>query len=145
MCIPFSFLTCVSYFIGIPPVDNLMVVDNCTSVTDSWDITDEGPCRDLSYNVLLTSLDDGVILQSVITNDTSHTFTGVEGINETLFSVNVSTFNENATGPSRTAPANVEAPNGQLLYVRTYVCTFKLETCVVKLVCINAQYFSGAC
>ena len=55
-----------------------MAVDNCTSVTVSWDITDEGSCKDLSYNVSLTSFDDDVILQSVITNDTSHTFTGVE-------------------------------------------------------------------
>ena len=96
--------------IGTPPVENLMAVDNCTSVTVSWDITD-GPCRNLSYNVLLTSLDDGVILQSMITNDTSHTFTGVETSNK-LFSVSVSTFNENATGPSRTAIADVNAPNG---------------------------------
>ena len=122
-----------------------MAEDDCTGVTVSWDITNEGSCKDLSYNVSLMARNGSVILLSNITTNTSHTFTGVEGINETLFSVNVSTFNENATGPSRTAPANVEAPNGQLLYVRTYVCTFKLETCVVKLVCINAQYFSGAC
>ena len=95
--------------IGIPPVKNLMVVDNCTSVTVSWDITD-GPCRNLSYNVLLTSLDDGVILQSMMTNDTNHTFS-VEPSNE-LFSVSVSTFNENTRGPSHTSIANVNAPNG---------------------------------
>ena len=98
--------------IGIPPVDNLMAVDNCTSITVSWDITDEGSCRDLQYNVSLTSLDDGVILQSVITNDTSHTFTGVETANE-MFSVNVSALNGDARGPSRTATAVVHAsPNG---------------------------------
>ena len=95
--------------IGIPPVDNLMAVDNCTSVTVSWDITDEGSCKDLSYNVLLTSLDDDVILQSVITNDTSHTFTGVETSNE-MFSVNVFALNGNA---SRIVTAVVHAsPNG---------------------------------
>ena len=92
--------------IGIPPVENLTAVDNCTSVTVSWDITDEGSCKDLSYNVSLTSLDDGVILQSMMTNDTSHTFTGVETRNE-MFSVNVSTLNANARGPSCTAIANV--------------------------------------
>ena len=86
-----------------------MAVDNCTSVTVSWNVTDR-PCRNLSYNVSLTSHDDGVILQSLITNNTSHTFS-VEPSNE-LFSVSVSTFNENATGPSRTAIANVNAPNG---------------------------------
>ena len=83
-----------------------MAVDNCTSVTVSWDITDEGSCKGLSYNVLLTLLDDGVILQSVITNDTSHTFTGVETSNE-MFSVSVNAFNENARGPSHTVTANV--------------------------------------
>ena len=89
-----------------------MAVDNCTSVTVSWDITDEGPCKDLSYNVLLTSLDDDVILQSVITNDTSHTFTSVETANE-MFSVSVNAFNRNARGPSRTVTANVHvSPNG---------------------------------
>ena len=98
-------------FIGIPPVENLMAVDNCTSVTVSWDITDEGSCKDLLYNVSLTSRDDGVILQSIIGNDTSHTFTGVEGINE-MFSVSVSTFNENTRGPSHTVIAIVNAPNG---------------------------------
>ena len=89
-----------------------MAVDNCTSVTVSWDITAEGSCKDLSYNVLLTSLDDGVILQSVITNDTSHTFTGVETANE-MFSVSVNTFNGNTRGPNHTATAVVRvSPNG---------------------------------
>ena len=88
-----------------------MAVDNCTSVTVSWDITDEGSCKDLSYNVSLTSLDDGVILQSIITNDTSHTFS-VETSNE-MFRVNVSALNENARGPSQTVTADVYAlPNG---------------------------------
>ena len=89
-----------------------MAVDNCTSVTVSWDITDEGSCKDLSYNVSLTSLDDGVILQSVITTDTSHTFTGVETANE-MFSVNVFVVNRDARGPSRTAiPVVRISPNG---------------------------------
>ena len=89
-----------------------MAVDNCTSVTVSWDITDEGSCKDLSYNVLLTSLDDAVILQSVITTDTSHTFTGLETANE-MFSVSVNTFNGNTRGPNRTATAVVHvSPNG---------------------------------
>ena len=47
----------------------------------------------------------------MMTDDTSHAFTGVEASNE-MFSVNVSTFNENATGSSRTANASVNAPNG---------------------------------
>ena len=98
--------------IGIPPVENLMALDNCTSVTVSWDITDEGSCKDLSYNVSLTSRDDGVILQSMMTDDTSHTFTGVEASNE-LFSVNVSVLNGNTRGPSCTSTANIRvSPNG---------------------------------
>ena len=89
-----------------------MAVDNCTSVTVGWDITDEGSCKDLSYNVSLTSLDDDVILQSVITYDTSHTFTGVETANE-MFSVNVFALNVNIRRPSCTATAVVRAsPNG---------------------------------
>ena len=97
-------------FIGIPPIENLMAVDNCASVTVSWDITDEGTCKDLSYNVSLTSLDDDVILQSMMTDDTSHIFS-VEPSNE-LFSVIVSVLNGNARGPSRTAIADVNVPNG---------------------------------
>ena len=92
--------------IGIPVEENLMAVDNCTSVTVSWDITDEVYCEDLSYNVSLISRDDGVTLQSIATDATNHTFTGVETSNE-LFNVSVTTFNENATGPSHTATADV--------------------------------------
>ena len=83
-----------------------MAVDNCTSVTVSWDITDEVYCEDLSYNVSLISRDDGVTLQSNITDATSHTFTGVETSN-VMFNVNVTAFTENARGPSRTANADV--------------------------------------
>ena len=89
-----------------------MAVDNCTSVTVSWDITDEGCYKDLSYNVSLISRNGGVTLQSVNTTNTSHTFTGVETSNET-FNVGVNAFNENATGPSRITTANVHvSPNG---------------------------------
>ena len=89
-----------------------MAVDNCTSVTVNWDITDEGSCNitdeDLSYIISLISRDDGVTLQSNITTATNHTFTVVESSNET-FIVNVTAFTENGTGPSRTATANVNA------------------------------------
>ena len=80
-----------------------MAVDNCTSVTVSWDIR---TCKELSYIISLTSHDDDVILQSNITNNTSHTFTGVETLNE-MFNVNITAFNVNARGPSRTATADV--------------------------------------
>ena len=82
-----------------------VAVDNCTSVTVSWDITDEVYCEDLSYNVSLISRGD-VILQSIATDATSHTFTGVETSNE-MFNVSVTAFNDNARGPSRTATADV--------------------------------------
>ena len=99
-------------FTGIPAVENLMAVDNCTSVTVSWDITDEGSCKDLSYNVSLISCDDGAILQSITTDDTSHTFTGVETSNKT-FDVSVTARNRNATGLNRTETADVcVLPNG---------------------------------
>ena len=95
-------------FIEIPPAENLMAVDNCTSVTVNWTIIDEGFCEDLSYNVSLISRDDGVTLQSITTIATNHTFTGVETSNE-MFNVTVIAFNENATGSNRTATANVFA------------------------------------
>ena len=98
-------------FTEIPAVQNLMAVDNCTSVTVSWNITDEGPCIDLSYNVSLISRDDGVTLQSITTDATSHTFTGVETSNE-MFNVSVTALNGNATGSSRTATGVCDPPNG---------------------------------
>ena len=108
----YIYCACVCFPIGIPPVENLTAVDNCTSVTVSWDITDEGTCKDLSYNVSLTSLDDDVILLSMMTNDTRHTFTGVEASNE-IFRVTVSALNGNARRLSHTVTANVHvSPNG---------------------------------
>ena len=98
--------TVSTHYIGIPPVVTLMAVDNCTSVTVSWNITHEGSCKDLSYDVSLISHGDGVILQSITTDTTSHTFTGVETSNE-MFNVNVTAFTQNARGPSRTATADV--------------------------------------
>ena len=94
------------YSIGIPAVENLMAVDNCTSVTVSWNNTNEGSCEDLSYNVSLISHDNGVILQSITTDATSHIFTGVETSNE-MFNVSVTAINDNARGPSRIATADV--------------------------------------
>ena len=64
----------------------------------------------MSYNVSLTSRDNGVILQSSITYDTDHTFTGVETSSET-FNVNVTALNVNASGPSRTTTADVHVPS----------------------------------
>ena len=83
-----------------------MAVDNCTSVTVSWNITDEVYCEDLLYNVSLISRDDGVTLQSNTTDATNHTFTGVETSNE-MFNVSVNAFKENSTGHSHTATADV--------------------------------------
>ena len=56
--------------------------------------------------VSLISRDDDVTLQSITTNATSHTFTGVETSNE-MFIVSVTAFNENTTRPSRTATTDV--------------------------------------
>ena len=99
-------------YIGIPAVENLMAVDNCTNVTVSWNITDEVYCEDLSYNVSLMSRDDGVTLQSITTDATSHTFTGVETSNA-IFNVSVTAFTENARGPSPIATVDVHvSPNG---------------------------------
>ena len=35
------YVATVFTYIGIPAVENLMAVDNCTNVTVSWNITDE--------------------------------------------------------------------------------------------------------
>ena len=84
--------------IEIPPVENLVVIDRCTNITASWDIT-EGPCTDLSYDVTLLS-SDGVILQGPFTtSDTVYNFTNVEAFDGT-FNVNVVPINGSARGAS---------------------------------------------
>ena len=89
--------------IEIPPVNNLMVADQCTTVRTSWDIT-EGSCTALSYDVTLLS-SDGVILQGpFITNDTVYNFTDVEAFNGT-FTVSIVPINGNARGASVTETA----------------------------------------
>ena len=91
--------------IGIPAIDNLNVTNRCTSVTASWDIT-EGPCRDLPYNVTLSS-SDGVTLGPFITNDTAYNFTTNLTINGDI-TVNVFAFNENAMGGDVIETADIE-------------------------------------
>ena len=84
----------------IPPVENLMVVVQCTTIRASWDIT-EGTCTNLSYDVTLLS-SDGVILQGPFTtNDTVYDFTDVEAFNGN-FNVTVAPMNDNARGATFT-------------------------------------------
>ena len=91
------------FLIEIPAIDNLIVTDKCTSVTASWDIT-EGPCRDLSYNVTLSS-SDGVTLGPFTTNDTNYNFTtNVDTINGTII-VDVFALNGNVRGGNVTGTA----------------------------------------
>ena len=82
-----------------------MVVDQCTTIRASWDIT-EGPCTDLSYDVTLLS-SDGVILQGPFTtSDNVYNFTKVEAFNGHL---NVSVVPiGNVTGASVTKTAVVD-------------------------------------
>ena len=88
-----------------------MVVDQCTTIRASWDIT-EGSCTDLSYDVTLLS-SDGVILQGPFTtSDTVYTFTDVETF-DGLFNVNVVPSNGNVRGASDTEVAVVDvSPDG---------------------------------
>ena len=87
----------------IPPVDNLMVADQCTTIRASWDIT-EGSCTDLSYDITLLS-SDGVILQGPFTtSDTVYNFSNVETFNG-IFNVNVVPINGNVRGASITETA----------------------------------------
>ena len=100
----------INISIGIPPVVNLSVTDRCTSVTANWNIS-EGPCRDLSYNVTLSS-SDGVTLEPFTTSDTNYTFTDVDTINESI-TVDVFAFNDNANGDNVTKTAVIDiSPNG---------------------------------
>ena len=98
------------FYIGIPPVGNLIVADQCTNVTASW-VNTEGRCRDLSYNVTLSS-SDGVTLGPFTTSDTNYTFTGLDTINGTI-SVNIFAFNDNAMGSHVTITAVADvSPSG---------------------------------
>ena len=97
--------------IEIPPVENLMVTDQCTTIRASWDIT-EGSCTHLSYDVTLLS-SDGVILQGpFITSDTVYDFTNVETLNG-IFNVTVVPINGNARGANATETAVISvSPDG---------------------------------
>ena len=80
-----------------------MVVDQCTTIRASWDIT-EGSCTDLSYDVTLLS-SDGIILQGPFTtSDTVYDFTNVETFNGP-FTVSIVPINGNARGASVTEPS----------------------------------------
>ena len=104
----FYIRTILRISIGIPSIDNLSVTDRCTSVTASWN---EGHCRDLSYNVTLSS-SDGITLGPFTTSDTSYSFTGVDAIIGTI-SVNVFAFNDNIRGSDVTKTAVIDiSPSG---------------------------------
>ena len=87
-----------------------MVVDQCTIIRASWDIT-EGPCTYLSYDITLLS-SDGVILQGPNTiSDTVYSFTDVEALNGT-FNVSIVPVNGNVRGASVTEMAVVNVLQG---------------------------------
>ena len=100
-----------SLLTGIPPVENLMVADQCTTIRASWDIT-EGSCKDLSYDVTLLS-SDGVILQGPFTtSDTVYNFTNVKTFNGN-FIVSVAPFDVNVIEASATSAAVIDvSPDG---------------------------------
>ena len=112
LCYYISLCPTVYYIlIEIPPVDNLIVSDQCTIIRASWDIT-EGSCTHLSYDVTLLS-SDGVILQGpFITSDTVYDFTNVETLNG-VFNVIVFPYDNNARGASVTETAVIDvSPDG---------------------------------
>ena len=89
--------------IEIPPVEHLMVADQCTTIRASWDIT-EGSCTNLSYDVTLSS-SDGVTLQGPFTtSDTVYNFNDTETFNG-IVTVSVVPINGNARGASVTETA----------------------------------------
>ena len=89
--------------IEIPPVENLVVVDHCTTIRASWDIT-EGSCPDLLYNVTLLSSVDGILQGPFITIYTFYTFNNTETLTGN-FTVNVTPINGNARGAVSTNSA----------------------------------------
>ena len=97
--------------IEIPPVENLTVTDQCTTIRASWDIT-EGSCTPLSYDVTLLS-SDGVMRQGPFTtSDTVYNFTDVETLSG-IFNVTVVPINGNSRGTSATEmAANDVLPGG---------------------------------
>ena len=108
---PVTYRYILYIIIEIPPVNNLMVADQCTTIRASWNIT-EGSCTALSYNVTLLS-SDGVILQETFTtSDTVYNFTNVETLNG-IFNVTVVLINSNARGASVTETAVISiSPDG---------------------------------
>ena len=87
-----------------------MVVDQCTTIRASWDIT-EGSCTHLSYNVTLLS-SDGVILQGPFTtSDTVYNFTNVETLNG-IFNVSIVAISGNARGASVIQMSVIDALQG---------------------------------
>ena len=85
----------------IPPVENIMVTDQCASVRASWNIT-EGPCTGISYDVTLLSTDGETLGGPFITNDTFDEFdTVIETFNGNV-NVRVVPMNDNTTGTPAT-------------------------------------------
>ena len=84
----------------IPLVENLMVVDQCTTIRASWDIT-EGSCTDLSYNVTLSSSDGATLQGPFTTSYTYYTFNDTETFNGN-FTVRVVPINGNIRGANFT-------------------------------------------
>ena len=105
----------------IPPVKNLTVADQCTSIIANWS-TPEGPCIDLSYSVTLLSSNGTKLQGPYTTNDTVYNFTNVEALNGVL-NVTVVSIGNVSRGANVTemAVANV-SQGGQLCTV--YLCKF---------------------
>jgi len=61
--------------IEIPPVSNLRAEDNCSDVTANWNRL-ESPYKSSSFNVSLKAF-GGNVLRTVITSNTSYTFSNV--------------------------------------------------------------------
>ena len=86
-----------------------MVVDQCTTIRASWDIT-EGSCTNLSYNVTLLSSDSAILQGPFTTSDTVFNFTNVEAF-DGRFNVNVASIG-NPRGASVTEMAVVGVLQG---------------------------------
>ena len=105
---------CTMYFIEIPAVDDLNVVDKCDNVVATWKRI-VGPCKNSSYNVTLLS-SNGSTIDYKITNEASYTFNDTTELSSAI-SVSVTTVNKGYNGTARVATAN----NGKYTIIK-YVC-----------------------
>ena len=101
----------------IPPVDNLKALDNCNSITTTWDAV--LACGSVSYSVTL-STSDGVKMGPYVTNKNSYTFHDTRELSG-IINVSVTTISNDYDGRSSIAMATT---SGEYMYMYIAVRIF---------------------